>query len=90
VEDVNAAADQEEAFTAMVGQRHAAYAEEAAEVEVLYASLDKMKSVSKKIQGSMTRLDETGRTVQDAIGPIYGNTQRLQAQNMNIDRILAQ
>jgi exocyst complex protein 7 len=89
VEDVNAAADQEEAFTAMVGQRHAAYAEEAAEVEVLYASLDKMKSVSKKIQGSMTRLDETGRTVQDAIGPIYGNTQRLQAQNMNIDRILA-
>ncbi|EGP84206.1 unnamed protein product [Zymoseptoria tritici ST99CH_1A5] len=73
----------------MVGARHAAYAEESAEVEVLYASLDKMKSVSKKIQGSMTRLDETGRTVQDAIGPIYGNTQRLQAQNMNIDRILA-
>jgi exocyst complex protein 7 len=73
----------------MVGQRHAAHAEESAEVEVLYASLDKMKSVSKKIQGSMTRLDETGRTVQDAIGPIYGNTQRLQAQNMNIDRILA-
>lgn len=73
----------------MAGQRHAAFAEESAEVEVLYASLDKMKSVSKKIQGSMTRLNETGRTVQDAIGPIYGNTQRLQAQNKNIDKILA-
>ncbi|KAK4632337.1 Exocyst complex protein exo70 [Fulvia fulva] len=73
----------------MVAQRHAHYAEEAAEVEVLFASLDKMKSVSKKIQGSMTRLNETGRTVQDAIGPIYGNTQRLQTQNTNIDRILS-
>lgn len=73
----------------MVTQRHAAYAEESAEVEVLYASLDKMKSVSKKIQGSMARLNETGRTVQDAIGPIYGNTQRLQIQNKNIDKIQA-
>lgn len=58
-------------------------------MEVLYASLDKMKSVSKKIQGSMARLNETGRTVQDAIGPIYGNTQRLQIQNNNIDKIQA-
>jgi exocyst complex protein 7 len=72
----------------MVGQRHAAFAEESAEVEVLYASLDKMKTVSKKIQGSMGRLNETGKTVQEAIGPIYGNTQRLQAQNTNIERIL--
>ncbi|EME86676.1 uncharacterized protein MYCFIDRAFT_162298 [Pseudocercospora fijiensis CIRAD86] len=72
----------------MVAQRHPAFAEESAEVEVLYASLEKMKSVSKKIQSSMTRLNETGRTVQDAIGPIYGNTQRLQAQNTNIDKIL--
>jgi exocyst complex protein 7 len=73
----------------MMVHRHAAFAEEAAEVEVLYAGLDKMKSVTKKIQSSMARLDETGRTVQDAIGPIYGNTQRLQAQNTNIDKILA-
>jgi exocyst complex protein 7 len=28
--------------------RHAAYAEESAEVEVLYANLEKMKSLSKK------------------------------------------
>lgn len=67
---------------------HAAFVEEAAEVEVLYASLDKMKTVSKKIQSSMSRLNDTGRIVQDAIGPIYGNTQRLQAQNINIERIL--
>jgi exocyst complex protein 7 len=73
----------------MMVHRHAAFAEEAAEVEVLYAGLDKMKSVTKKIQSSMARLDETGRTVQDAIGPIYGNTQRLQAQNTNIEKILA-
>ncbi|EME47115.1 hypothetical protein DOTSEDRAFT_69174 [Dothistroma septosporum NZE10] len=73
----------------MVAQRQAQYAEEFAEVEVLFASLDKMKSVSKKIQGSMTRLNETGRTVQEAIGPIYGNTQRLQTQNTNIDRVLS-
>jgi exocyst complex protein 7 len=73
----------------MISHRHAAFAEEAAEVEVLYAGLDKMKSVTKKIQSSIARLDETGRTVQDAIGPIYGNTQRLQAQNSNIDKILA-
>lgn len=55
---------------------------------MLYASLEKMKSVSKKIQGSLSRLNETGRTVEDAIGPIYGNTQRLQTQNANIDKIL--
>ena len=73
----------------MVSQRNVAFAEESAEVEVLYASLDKIKSVTKKIQGSMARLDETGRTVQDAIGPMYGNTQRLQVQNTNIERILA-
>lgn len=71
----------------MAPARHAAYAEESAEVEVLYANLEKMKSLSKKIQGSMGRLDVSGKVVQDAIGPIYGNTQRLQTTNANIDRI---
>ncbi|EMC96761.1 hypothetical protein BAUCODRAFT_34153 [Baudoinia panamericana UAMH 10762] len=68
--------------------RRAAFAEEAAEVEVLHATLEKMKSVRKKIEGSMTRLNESGRTVQEAIGPMYGNTQRLQTQTANIDRIM--
>ncbi|KAK5109646.1 hypothetical protein LTR62_006883 [Meristemomyces frigidus] len=69
--------------------RRAVHAEEAAEVEVLNANLSKMKSVSKKIQASMSRLEQSGRNVQEAIGPVYGNTQRLQIQNANIDRILA-
>lgn len=68
--------------------RRAAFAEEAAEVEVLHANLEKLKSLSKKIQGSMARLEVSGRTVQDAIGPVYGNTQRLQTVNTNVDRVL--
>lgn len=72
----------------MAAARRAAFAEEAAEVEMLYASLGKLKSTSKKIQASMARLDQSGRTVQEAIGPVYGNTQQLQTQNRNIDRIL--
>lgn len=68
--------------------RRAAFAEEAAEVEVLHANLEKLKLLSKKIQGSMSRLEVSGRTVQDAIGPVYGNTQRLQTMNTNIDRVL--
>lgn len=72
----------------MAPARHAAYAEESAEVEVLYANLEKMKSLSKKIQGSMSRLDVSGKVVQDAIGPIYGNTQRLQATTTNVDRVM--
>ncbi|GAB7359120.1 hypothetical protein MBLNU230_g5188t1 [Neophaeotheca triangularis] len=72
----------------MLAPRRAAFAEESAEVEVLYANLEKMKSLTKKIQGSMTRLDVSGRTVQEAIGPIYGNTQRLQTTSSNVDKIL--
>lgn len=71
----------------MAPARHAAFAEESAEVEVLYANLEKMKSLSRKIQGSMARLDVSGKVVQDAIGPIYGNTQRLQTTTNNVDRI---
>ncbi|QIX00639.1 hypothetical protein AMS68_006156 [Peltaster fructicola] len=73
----------------MVAPRHGAFAEESAEVEVLYANLEKMKSLTKKIQGSMSRLDTSGRNVQDAIGPIYGSTQRLHTTNTNVERILA-
>ena len=68
--------------------RRAAYAEEAAEVEVLNASVQKMKLLSKRINGSMTRLEASGKTVQDAIGPVYGNTQRLQTINSNADKLL--
>lgn len=72
----------------MAGPKRAAYAEESAEVEVLYANLDKMKSLTKKIQSSMSRLETSGKTVDEAIGPIYANTQRLQTTNANIDRVI--
>ncbi|KAF2479448.1 Cullin repeat-like-containing domain protein [Neohortaea acidophila] len=74
--------------TTMPAPRRAAFAEEAAEVEVLHANLDKLKSLSRKIQGSMSRLEVSGRTVQEAIGPVYGNTQKLQTMNANVDRLL--
>ncbi|KAH0260417.1 hypothetical protein KCU71_g21002, partial [Aureobasidium melanogenum] len=72
----------------MAGPKRAAFAEESAEVEVLYANLSKMKSLTKKIQASMSRLETSGKTVEEAIGPIYGNTQKLQTTNANIDRVI--
>lgn len=69
--------------------RKAAFAEESAEVEVLMANMDKLNSLSNKIQASMVRLEMVGRTVQEQIGPVHGNTQKLQTTNSNIDRILA-
>jgi exocyst complex protein 7 len=65
----------------MVAPRKAAFAEESAEVEVLYANLEKLKGLTKKIQGSLNRLETSGKSVEEAISPIYGNTQRLQTTN---------
>jgi exocyst complex component 7 len=72
----------------MVGTKNTTYAEESAEVEVLYANLDKLKVLTKKIQGSLDRLETSGKVVKDAIGPIYSNTQSLQITNSNIDRVI--
>jgi exocyst complex protein 7 len=71
----------------MVGPRNTAYAEESAEVEVLYANLEKLNRLTKKIQGSMVRLETGGKVVKEAIGPIYSNTQSLQITNSNIDKV---
>ena len=71
----------------MAGPKNAVYAEESAEVEVLNANLAKLKTLTKKIQGSMARLDASGQVVQEAIGPIYSNTQQLQITTRNIDRV---
>ena len=49
-----------------------------AEVEVLNSRLEKTRQLNKKIQASLTRLEANGKSMQDAIGPIYGNTQKLQ------------
>lgn len=72
----------------MVAPRNTAYAEESAEVEVLYANLDKLNRLTKKIQGSLVRLETGGKVVKEAIGPIYSNTQSLQITNSNIDRVI--
>jgi len=72
----------------LAGARKAAYAEESAEVEVLFANMEKLKGLTKKIQGSLNRLEASGKSVQDAISPIYGSTQRLQITNRNVDRML--
>lgn len=58
----------------MASDQRAAYAEESTKVEVLNTNLANMKSLSKRINGSMSRLEASGWTVQDAIGPVYGNT----------------
>lgn len=56
----------------------AVYTEESAEVEVLLANVDKLKLLTKKIQGSLQRLDTSGKNVQDAIRPIHGDNSKLQ------------
>lgn len=62
----------------MVAARKAAFAEESAEVEVLFANLEKLSGLTNKIQGSLNRLDTSGKNVETAIGPVYGNTRKLQ------------
>jgi exocyst complex protein 7 len=74
----------------MVGRKAAAaYAEESAEVEVLYANLEKLNGLTKKIQGSLNRLDTSRTNVDSAIGPIYGNTRKLQITHRIIERLKA-
>jgi len=69
--------------------RHAVDEEARAEVDVLTSRLEKTAQLTKRIQASLTRLESSGRSVQEAIGPIYGNTQRLQILGKNIDAILS-
>ncbi|KAI9794733.1 MAG: exocyst complex component exo70 [Piccolia ochrophora] len=71
----------------MVGPRIASDEEDRAEVEVLHARLEKTVQLTKKIQASLNRLDTSGTAVKEAIGPIYGNTQKLQVLGTNIDRV---
>ncbi|KAL8832574.1 MAG: hypothetical protein Q9191_000198 [Dirinaria sp. TL-2023a] len=73
----------------MVQARNAAFAEESAEVEVLFAEAAKFDGISKRIKASLGRLESGGQVVEDAMGPVYSNTQDLQTMNGNIDKILA-
>ena len=62
----------------MPGLRSTSDEEDRAEVEVLYARLEKTVYLTKKIQSSLIRLETSGTRVKEAIGPIYSNTQKLQ------------
>jgi exocyst complex protein 7 len=73
----------------MVAPRKAAYAEESAEVEVLFANLEKLNALTKKIQGSLNRLDTGGKTVETAVRPVYGNTRKLQQTHHSMIGLLA-
>lgn len=68
--------------------RNAADEEARAEVDVLTSRLEKTTQLTKKIQASLSRLETSGRSVQEAIGPIYGNTQRLQVIGKSSDTAL--
>lgn len=61
-----------------LNSRHAADEEARAEVEVLNSRLERTSQLTKKIQASLSRLESSGKSVQEAIGPIYGNTRNLQ------------
>jgi exocyst complex protein 7 len=61
-----------------LGSRQAVDEEARAEVEVLNSRLEKTSQLTKKIQASLSRLESSGKSVQDAVGPLYGNTQKLQ------------
>ena len=60
------------------GSRQAADEEARAEVEVLNSRLEKTRILNTKLAASLARLEASGNSVQEAIGPLYGNTQRLQ------------
>jgi exocyst complex protein 7 len=69
-----------------LGSTQATDEEARAEVDVLKSRLEKTSQLTKKIQASLARLESTGKSVQDAVGPIYGNTQKLQVigSSMNL------
>lgn len=46
--------------------------------QVLKSKLDKIKTLNLKLEGSLRRLETSGKSVQEAVGPLAGNTQRLQ------------
>ncbi|KAH8659170.1 Cullin repeat-like-containing domain protein [Tricladium varicosporioides] len=72
-----------------LGTRQAADEEARAEVEVLNSRLEKTSQLTKKIQASLSRLESSGKSVQEAVGPLYGNTRNLQTLGTNIDQILS-
>lgn len=58
--------------------RHAADEEARAEVDVLNSRLEKTAQLTKKIQASLTKLEASGKSVREVVGPLNGETKRLQ------------
>jgi len=65
----------------MATSRKVAYTEESAEVEMLFANLNKLGGLTKKIQGSVNRLETSGKNVHAAMGPINSSTRGLKQVN---------
>lgn len=62
----------------MVGTRHAAFAEESAEVELLRAQAEKHKDFNKRLLANISRVSAIGNNLQIELGPVYNDTQSLQ------------
>lgn len=69
-----------------MSSRRAADEEARAEVEVLTSRLERTAQLTKKIQASLSRLESSGRSVQEAIGPIHNNVQKLQILGSSMGR----
>ena len=75
-------------YVVMVNSRNAAFAEERAEVEVLFAEAKKFQELEKKMRASMERMETSGQILQEAMGPVYSNTQPLHVINDSMLKLL--
>ena len=64
--------------------RNAADEEARAEVDVLNSRLEKTTQLTKKIQASLGRLEDSGKSVRDVVGPLGGETRRLQTLSQSL------
>lgn len=62
----------------MAKARNAIHAEEKAEVEVMFARVTEHLRIGKNLKALQISLEGGGRTVKDAIGPVYSNTREHQ------------
>ena len=61
----------------MIVPRNSAFTEERAEVELLLAQAEKQKDFNKRLEASVVRVDEIARRLDEAMGPVYSDTQSL-------------
>lgn len=65
-----------ERMQATLPHRHLMDEEARAEVDVLKSRLDKTSQLTKKIQASLGRLNDCGRALDEAVGPLHKNSQK--------------